>query len=220
VLWNADQAVTNVASASSAVASSSTRRLISLRPDPAAGASVDIATSLRLRPRAGNPIIVADDLPFRTATRRVARQADVTAEWEGDRMTGTTSTETREPSAWAVGGTALGASLLIMVGLFQGFEGLAAIVNDDFFLRTESYAFALDLTTWGWIHLAFGIVLVLTGFFLLTGSPVASGIAIGLAGLSALSNFLFLPYYPVWAVLVIALDVFVIWAILRTTADR
>jgi len=135
-------------------------------------------------------------------------------------MSSTARTQRAEPSAWAVGGTALGASLLIMVGLFQGFEGLAAIVNDDFFLRTEAYAFALDLTAWGWIHLVFGVILVVTGFLLLTGSPVASGIAVGLAGLSALSNFLFLPYYPVWAVLVIALDVFVIWAILRTSADR
>lgn len=134
-------------------------------------------------------------------------------------MTGTTGARRTEPSAWAVGGTALGASLLIMVGLFQGFEGLAALVNDDFFVRTSSYAFAFDLTAWGWIHLGFGVLLVLTGFFLLGGSPVAAGVAVGLAGLSALSNFLFLPYYPVWAVLVIALDVFVIWAILRTSAD-
>ncbi|MGW8566612.1 DUF7144 family membrane protein [Isoptericola sp. NPDC055881] len=124
-----------------------------------------------------------------------------------------------EPSVWAVGGTALAAALLIMAGLFQGFEGLAALLDDDFLLRPDGYAFALDLTAWGWIHVLLGVALALTGVFLLRGSPVAAGVAIAVAGLSAVSNFLFLPYYPLWAVLVIALDVFVVWAILRTTTS-
>ena len=121
----------------------------------------------------------------------------------------------KDASSWAIGGVVFAAMIMIMVGLFQFFQGLAAIINDEFFVTLPNYAFELDLTAWGWIHLILGVVLLLAGFFLFAGSAAAGAVAIVLAGLSALSNFFFIPYYPFWSILMIALAVYVIWAVTR-----
>lgn len=118
-------------------------------------------------------------------------------------------------SGWAQGGVAFAATVMILIGLFQTIQGIAAIVDDEFFVRVQNYAFEVDLTAWGWIHLIIGVILVVAGFFLFSGSVVAGGIAIGLAMLSAVANFFFIPHYPFWSLLIIALNVFVIWAIVR-----
>ncbi len=77
----------------------------------------------------------------------------------------------------------------------------------------EEWIFQFDVTTWGWIHLLFGILVALAGVFLLQGAVWARTIGVILAGFSALLNFIWLPYYPLWGIVVIALDVFVIWAL-------
>jgi uncharacterized membrane protein len=123
-------------------------------------------------------------------------------------------------SGWAVGGATFAAVLLILVGIFQVIAGLAAIFDDDFYVVTQNYAFDLDVSAWGWIHLILGILLVLTGYFLFTGSPWAAGVAIGLAALSAVANFFFIPYYPFWSILLIALAVWVIWSLTRPGMTR
>ncbi len=48
---------------------------------------------------------------------------------------------------------------------------------------------------------------------MLAGKTWGRVIGIMLASLSALANFAFLPYYPFWAITVITLNVFVIWAL-------
>jgi hypothetical protein len=121
----------------------------------------------------------------------------------------------KDVSGWAIGGVVFAAMMMIMVGLFQFFEGLAAIINDDFYVVLPNYAFELDTTAWGWIHLILGVVLVVAGLFLFSGNPAAGVVAIILAGLSALANFFFIPYYPLWSLVMIAMAVFVIWAVTR-----
>ena len=114
---------------------------------------------------------------------------------------------------WASGWSLFAAVIMITVGIFSVLDGLAAIIKDEFFLVVGNYAFKLDVTTWGWIHLVLGILLVVVGYFVLQGSDWARGVGIGLAVLSAIANFLALPYYPLWAILIIALDVLVIWGL-------
>ena len=126
----------------------------------------------------------------------------------------------REVSGWAIGGLVFAATMMILNGTFQAFQGLAAIINDEFFVRVGEYAFNVDVTTWGWIHLILGIVIALSGFYLFTGSATAGVIAIILASLSAVSNFFFIPYYPFWAILMIAISIFVIWAVTRAGVLR
>jgi hypothetical protein len=122
----------------------------------------------------------------------------------------------REISGWATGGVIFAATIMILIGSFQFFQGLAAIIEDQFFIVLPNYAFEIDVTAWGWIHLILGGLVALAGFALFSGSRVAGGVAIGLAMLSAIANFFFIPYYPFWSLLIIAIDIFVIWAIARS----
>lgn len=115
--------------------------------------------------------------------------------------------------AWAVGGVIFAASMMIMLGIWQIIVGFAALVEDEFFLATPNYTYEIDTTAWGWIHLSIGVIVTLTGFFLFTGATAARVIGIILASLSAIANFLFLPYYPLWALVIIAINIFVIWAL-------
>ena len=120
-----------------------------------------------------------------------------------------------EVSGWAVGGTVFAACILMLVGVFQAIAGLVAIFDDDFYVIRGNYTFDLNTTAFGWIHLLIGILLVIVAFGLFNRSAWAGVTAIMLAGLSAVANFFFIPYYPFWAIVVIALDVWVIWSLTR-----
>jgi hypothetical protein len=114
---------------------------------------------------------------------------------------------------WADGGTIFAAVVLTTVGVFQALEGLSAISKDDVFVSATNYVFDIDLTAWGWLHLLLGALAVAIGVCMLLGQGWALIAGIVVAMLSALTNFMFIPYYPVWALVVIALDLFVIWSI-------
>lgn len=106
------------------------------------------------------------------------------------------------------------AIMLIMVGVFNIIDGLAALFKDDYYVITRSgQLLAFNFTTWGWIHLLLGIVLTVTGFFLFSGKLWARIVAICAATLNAIAQLAFLSAYPIWSVLIIALDVLVIWAL-------
>jgi hypothetical protein len=128
-------------------------------------------------------------------------------------MTGYDSED--QVSGWAIGGVVFAATMMVITGVFQAFQGLAAIINDQFFVVAGDYAFSVDVSTWGWIHLILGIVVAAAGFYLFTGNAMAGIVAIILASLSAVANFFFIPYYPWWSILMIALAIFVIWAVTR-----
>jgi len=129
---------------------------------------------------------------------------------------------TREPavSGWAIGGITFAGTMLILIGMFQAIDGLVAIFNDDFFLATQNYTFNLDTTAWGWIHLLLGIVMVFAGWSIFAGKTWAAVVALTLAMLSAVANFFFIPYYPFWSLIMIALDCWVIWALTRPGVVR
>jgi hypothetical protein len=116
-------------------------------------------------------------------------------------------------SAGAVGLILFAAVMMIMVGFFQVLAGLVAIINNAFYAVPHQYAFRFNVTTWGWIDLLIGLIVLGAGWGLLSGRTWARLVGITIATLSAIANFLFLPYYPFWTMTVIALDVFVIWAI-------
>ena len=116
-------------------------------------------------------------------------------------------------SNWALGFTAFAAWMMILIGTFHAIDGLAAIFKDEFFVPVQGYLFKFDATTWGWIHLIVGIVIVLAGVGLFSGAVWARSIGVILAALSAIATFAYLPWYPIWSVVIITLDVFVIWAL-------
>jgi hypothetical protein len=117
------------------------------------------------------------------------------------------------PSGTAVGFILFAAIMMIMAGVFQAIQGLVGIFENEFYVATRNYLFQFDATTWGWIHLLIGLVVVVAGWGLLSGRTWARVVGITVVLLSALANFLWLPYYPLWALLLITLDIFVIWAI-------
>jgi len=124
------------------------------------------------------------------------------------------------PSGWAVGGLAFAASVLLMVGIFQVIAGLVAIFNDEFYVVAQNYTFDLDASAWGWLHLIIGLLVAFTGWSLFAQKEWAVVAGIVFAMLSAISNFFFIPYYPFWSILIIALDVWVIWALTRPGIGR
>ena len=119
----------------------------------------------------------------------------------------------RQVSGWVTGGVGFAAAILTLIGAFQTIAALAAIFDDKFFRQTNHYAFDLDPAAYGWIHLVIGLALLYTGISLFRGRDWAAVAGIVLAMLSAIANFFFIPLYPFWAILVIALDVWVIWAL-------
>jgi hypothetical protein len=121
--------------------------------------------------------------------------------------------EEHEVSSWAVGFVLFAGVMMIMAGAFQAFSGLVALFENEFYVATRNYLFQFDATAWGWIHLIVGALVAVAGFAVMAGQTWARVIGIILAALSALANFTFIPYYPFWAIIVIAVDVFVIWAL-------
>ena len=118
----------------------------------------------------------------------------------------------REPTGW-VGWIYFAAVLMIIAGSMNAIQGFIAIVNDEWVVWGNSANVYLDLTTWGWVHLIIGVLVVLAGFGLLSGNVLARAVAVFLATVAIIANFLFIPAYPVWALTIIAISVFVIYAL-------
>jgi hypothetical protein len=116
-------------------------------------------------------------------------------------------------SGAAVGYIMFASFILIMVGIFHAIDGLAAIVNNNFYVPLGDYVFKFNVSTWGWIHLIAGIIIVFAGFSLYSGAIWARTVGVIIALISAIASFASLPYYPIWSIIIIILDVCVIWAL-------
>ncbi|MFI0817091.1 hypothetical protein ACH4TX_11355 [Streptomyces sp. NPDC021098] len=106
-----------------------------------------------------------------------------------------------------------GAVMMLFGGLMTLAQGVAAVRTDRVFVSTPNYIFSYDLTGWGWIHMILGIVLVITGLATFTGAMWARVVGVVIAGLALIANFLWLPYTPLWATVLMLIDAFVIWAL-------
>ncbi|MGW8590492.1 DUF7144 family membrane protein [Dietzia sp. NPDC055877] len=124
-----------------------------------------------------------------------------------------TSSQVGIKQGFAAGGSIAAALILLVTGVVSLLQGIAAIASDELLVIGVEYTFAFDTTTWGWIHLIVGALVVIVAVALIAGATWARFTAILLACLSIIANFLWLPYYPLWAILIIALDIVVIWAL-------
>lgn len=115
-------------------------------------------------------------------------------------------------SGWA-GWSMFAGIMLVVAGAFQMLYGLVALVDDEFYVVGAKYTFEFDTTTWGWIHLLIGAVALLCGLGIFIGNIVARTVGVLAAVGSMVSAFMWLPYYPVWGFIVIAICVLVIWAL-------
>ena len=92
-------------------------------------------------------------------------------------------------------------------------SGLIAIINDEFYVITQNCILELDTSTWGWIHLIVGVIVLVAGFGLFTAKTWARTVGVIIAVLSAIVAFMWLPYYPVWGVIFIVVSIAIIWAL-------
>ncbi|MDF2753523.1 MAG: integral rane protein [Gaiellaceae bacterium] len=105
--------------------------------------------------------------------------------------------------------------LLVIVGSIDFFQGLIALFEDEYFVVTASGFLVVDLTSWGWIMLIWGVLLILAGLGLASGQGWARWLAIVVVGLNFLVQLGFLgnSQYPLWSLTVMALNVIVLYAL-------
>ncbi|RPI11637.1 MAG: hypothetical protein EHM63_01430 [Actinobacteria bacterium] len=120
----------------------------------------------------------------------------------------TTSTRT----GWT-GWITFAAIMMIIAGSLNALYGLIAVINDEWVVWTNRASLYLDISQWGWVHLIVGLVVLFSGIGLFSGNVLARTVGVIAVGISLMSNFFFLPAYPLWAIVVITIDVLVIWAL-------
>ncbi|QFQ95508.1 hypothetical protein F9278_04135 [Streptomyces phaeolivaceus] len=126
---------------------------------------------------------------------------------------------TKQSRPVAEGLTVFAAIMLMIAGILAVCRGIMAIAEDEVFVSTRNYVFEFDLTGWGWVHLALGAVAVLVSLGLFQASLWARVAGVAIAGLIIIANFLSLPYYPVWSIVMIAFSAFIIWALCVVKRD-
>jgi hypothetical protein len=114
---------------------------------------------------------------------------------------------------WTAGVALFAAVTMVIIGMFQAISAFAAILQNHIYTAVGDYVFKLDIAAWGWVHLLIGILVAVAGVFVYGGSLWARTVGIVMVSVSAVENFMFMPYYPIWSMLIVALDVLVIWAL-------
>lgn len=133
---------------------------------------------------------------------------------------GATPPAPERTEGWVTGGVVFAGVLMLCGGVLAVLQGIAAIVGDGWYVRLGDYVYRVSLTGWGWIHLIIGALVAVTGAGVLKGAEWARLTGILLVSLSLITQFLFLPYAPIWSVVVIALDIFIIWALAAYRSPR
>jgi hypothetical protein len=103
--------------------------------------------------------------------------------------------------------------MLLIGGSLNIFYGIIAAVNDDWVVFTNRSAVYIDVSEWGWVHIILGAIVFLAGIGVFSGNILARIVGVIVASISLLANFLFIPVYPLWALIVITIDALVIWAL-------
>lgn len=122
-------------------------------------------------------------------------------------------TAPQQRSGWT-GWVVFAGVMMIIAGILWAIIGLVAVFNSDWVVFGKEAALVIDLTAWGWIHIILGLLMALAGFLVVQGNMFGRSIAVILAMVSIVVNFVWLPVYPIWGIVIIAIDVFVIYAVI------
>ncbi len=127
----------------------------------------------------------------------------------------TSATRTAPPqrTGW-VGWIYFAGTYMAIAGVLNIINGLVAIFNSDWVVFNSRETLLLDISGWGWVHLIIGVILLISGIGAFSGNVLARTVGVISASISLIANFLWLPTYPFWSVVVIAVDSFVIWALI------
>jgi hypothetical protein len=115
--------------------------------------------------------------------------------------------------AGAIAGSILAGSLMIIGGVVAFLNGLGMIIKGGFYTFNAGYVYHWSTKGWGWTHLVLGALVFAAGVCVMLGMVWARVVGVFLAVLAAIAAFLTIPYYPVWSIVLIGLDVFIIWAL-------
>lgn len=137
-------------------------------------------------------------------------------------MANTTTNESPEsyerPSGGAVGWTSFAGLMMVLMGIWWIIAGVVAIGDPGFYVVTQDWVFRFNPSTWGWIHLILGVIVLTVGFGLFGGSGWARTGGVLFAAVAGLIAFAWLPWYPIWAIVLLLAAVSIIWAL--TTHGR
>ncbi|WP_028660687.1 DUF7144 family membrane protein [Nocardioides insulae] len=120
---------------------------------------------------------------------------------------------------WANGLAAFAGMMMMVVACLQIIEGVVALFQNDVVLEGINYTFEFDRTAWGWSHIILGLALGAVGFFVFRRAAWARALGVVVAAMVLIANFMWLPYTPIWAIIMIALSVVIIWAMFVATDD-
>ncbi|MFD5236654.1 DUF7144 family membrane protein [Streptomyces tendae] len=112
------------------------------------------------------------------------------------------------------GASVFAGAVMMLSGPLSILMGASGIARDNLFAASR-YAYRFDLTAWGWIHIVVGLALVIAGMGVVTNKSWGRGAGAAVAGISLITQFMFVPYYPLWAIPVMTLDLFIIFALTR-----
>ena len=120
---------------------------------------------------------------------------------------------TSERTGWT-GWIAFAGIMMIIGGALNALYGLVGIFNDEWVVWTNRGSLLVDITAWGWAHLIIGLVVLLSGIGVFSGHFLARTVGVIAVAISLIANFFFIPAYPLWSIIVVAIDVLVIWALI------
>ena len=102
--------------------------------------------------------------------------------------------------------------MLVLAGCFNVIYGIAAIANSHVFTANAHYVFG-NLRGWSWITLILGVVQLLAAAGVVAGNQLARWFAVAVVGLNAIGQMFFIPAYPFWSLMIIAVDVVALWGL-------
>lgn len=123
------------------------------------------------------------------------------------------ASKTTDVTGW-VGWVYFAGFLMVINSIFQMIAGFTAIVKDELFVLGIDKVWLVDVTTWGWLHLLLGVILLTAGLSLLAGKMWGRTVGVLLSGLAVIVNFAFIPVYPIWSVLMVVVSGLVLYALI------
>lgn len=115
-------------------------------------------------------------------------------------------------SGW-IGWIYFGGLMMVLLGMLHMTAGFVALFKDEVYLLTTSNVWILDLTTWGWVHVIAGLIVLMAGFAVMSGKMWGRVVGILIGILAAVANFAFIPIYPVWSIIMLTVSILVVFAL-------
>jgi len=116
--------------------------------------------------------------------------------------------------------TAQGGLFLVLAGLLTFLVGLAFVTRHSFYVAHGLYAYNWGIVSWGWVLFGLGIVTFAAGACHLLGIPWSRPVGITLAVLTIVAGFMIVPFYPLWAIIIVALGIAAVWGLAHGAERR